>query len=251
VRKIRRNLVTIGNWFQRLKFYGPGNTIRLYRNLKKERCFTLRVYGNAFCIRGKSVDFAVFNSIFALGEYDFEIDFDPEVILDAGANTGASAVYFHHRYRGARIIAIEPEQTNFDLLVKNTAPYQNITCIRGAIYGEDTSLKISDTTVDKYAFRVERATSTDDSVAGFTIDTLMKQYSIAHIDILKMDIEGAEYDVFMHEPGEWLSKTRLLIMEVHELFKPGITELVNSILSSYNFEIIHKGENIFARNKEF
>ncbi|MBE0679016.1 MAG: FkbM family methyltransferase [Bacteroidales bacterium] len=249
MKRISRRIAAIRNWHQRLHDYGLRNTCRLFLNHKKEGCYTLRYLGHDFYLRGNSVDFAVFNSIFARGEYDFQTEINPEVIIDAGANIGASAVWLHHRFPGARIIAVEPEATNFDLLRLNTAPYLNISCIRGALFGEDTSLRISDTQVDNYAFRVEKTTVSDDSVPGFTIDSLMRMYDIQQIDILKMDIEGAEYDVFIKEPGKWLSKTRMLIMELHEYFKPGITDLVHGILSSNSFEISRKGENTYARNK--
>lgn len=249
MKSVSRRIAAIRNWNQRLRDYGLRNTCRLFLNQKKEGCYALRYPGHNFYLRGNSVDFAVFNSIFARGEYDFQTEINPEVIIDAGANIGASAVWLHHRFPGARIIAVEPESANFDLLRRNTAPYLNITCLRGALYGEDTSLSISDTKVDNYAFRVEKTTASDDSVPGFAVDSLMRMYDIRQIDILKMDIEGAEYDVFIKEPGKWLSKTRMLIMELHEYFKPGVTDFVLGVLSSNNFEISQKGENTFARNK--
>ena len=85
-------------------------------NLKKDGCFRLWYNGYYFYLRGKSVDFPVFNSIFGKGEYDFDIAFKPEYIIDAGAYTGISAVYFHKNIPEAKIIAVEPEKSNFDLL---------------------------------------------------------------------------------------------------------------------------------------
>lgn len=226
--------------------YGLRNTILLMRNLKRESYFKLRYSGSDFYMRGNSVDFHVFNSIFGKGEYDFEIDFEPEYIIDAGAFTGISALYFRRRYPGAKIIAIEPERSNFDLLVRNTAPYKNIYPVRGGVYGEDVSLGISDNNAEKYAFRLEAYEKVGESLPGYTIKTLMKDFQLPRIDILKMDIEGAEYSVFKHAPDDWLAEVRILVAELHEYINPGVRELVISTLERLGFQIEWKGENLIG-----
>ena len=246
---MRHSISTCNNWLKRLKHYGLRNTILLFRNLKRDGCFALRLYKNDFHLRGNSVDFTVFDSIFAGGEYDFDIDFSPEYIIDAGAYIGASTIYFHHRFPDARITAVEPEQTNFDLLARNAAPYKNLTLVHGAVYGEDTRLKISDPDADKYAFRVEKTSDSDRSVAGYTIDTLMSKYQVPRIDILKMDIEGAEYHVFNNDDLSWLKKVRVLVIELHEYFKPGITELFYARISAIHYRKMLRGENIIIINQ--
>ena len=239
-------LSTFKNWLERIKYFGIRNSLSLFHNLKKDGCFTLRHFGNDFYLRGNTVDFAVFNSIFAKGEYDLNIRFRPEYIIDAGAYTGVSTVYFHHKYPEAKIIAIEPEKSNFDLLVRNTKPYKNIFCVNGGVYGEDVSLVISDHAAEKYAFRVERGSSAEESLPGYTIETLMKKFRLPHIDILKMDIEGAEYSVFKHNPGSWLPAVKILATELHEFIHQGVSELVFSVLKDSDFKVIWKGENLIA-----
>jgi FkbM family methyltransferase len=239
-------LSTFKNWLERVKYYGIRNSISLFHNLKKDGCFALRHFGNDFYLRGNTVDFAVFNSIFGKEEYDFEIGFRPEFIIDAGAYTGVSAVYFHQKYPEAKIIAVEPEKSNFDLLVRNTKPYKNIFCVNAGVYGEDVPLVIPDRTAEKYAFRVEPGSSGEKSLPGYTIETLMKKFQLPHIDILKMDIEGAEYSVFTHDTDAWLAGVSVLVAELHEFINPGVSELVISVLSSSGFKILWKGENLIA-----
>ena len=237
---------TFKNWLERMKYFGIRNSFSLFQNLKKDGCFALRHFGNDFYLRGDTVDFAVFNSIFTKGEYDLNIGFKPEYIIDAGAYTGVSTVYFHHKYPEAKIIAVEPEKSNFDLLVRNTKPYKNIFCVNAGIYGEDAPLVISDHAVEKYAFRVERSISPGESVPGFKIETLMKEFQLPRIDILKMDIEGAEYSVFVQDPDAWLTRVRVLVVELHEFIHPGVTESVISALKSSGCKILWKGENLIA-----
>ena len=59
-----------------------------------------------------------------------------DIVLDAGANIGASAIYFARRYPNARIFALEPEQENYDLLLRNTHRYHNIIPIKAALWGQ-------------------------------------------------------------------------------------------------------------------
>ena len=240
------NVTTFKNWLGRIKHYGIRNAFYLMRNLRKDGSFALKFDGNDFFLRGNTVDFAVFNSIFVKGEYDLNLSFNPEYIIDAGAFTGVSAVYFRHKYPEAKIIAVEPEKSNFDLLIRNTKSYKGIFCVYGAVYGEDVSLVISDQAAEKYAFRVEQDKTGKVSVPGYTIETLMKKFQLSHIDILKMDIEGAEYSVFKHNPLAWLPAVRVLVAELHELIQPGVMELVISALKKSDLRISWRGENLIA-----
>lgn len=251
MKKILYSYSTLRNWFIRLKHYGLRNVLILRSSLRKNGRFALRHSGREFYLRGNTVDFAVFNSIFAKGEYDFNIDFEPEYIIDAGANIGASTLYFHNRFRNSKIIAVEPEQTNYELLEQNMKTCDGVICLKGGIYGEDTFLAISDSAAEKYAFRVEKANDQDDAVRGYSIGTLMGIYNLPRIDILKMDIEGAEYSVFKEGRKGWLLKVRVLIIEMHDFLIPGVSELVIKVLKESGFIMEWKGENMIAVNGNF
>jgi hypothetical protein len=80
-------------------------------------------------LRVPSSDLDTFEQVFRNGEYDFRAS-NPRFIIDAGANVGLASILFASRYPSARIIAIEPEQSNFDLLKENVAPYPSITPAR-------------------------------------------------------------------------------------------------------------------------
>lgn len=245
-KSMKLTFATIRNWFNRLKHYGLRNTCVLIRHLKKEGLFSLKHKGCFFYLRGNTVDFAVFNSIFAVGEYDFSLSFKPEVIIDAGAYTGFSSVYFHKRYPEAEIIAVEPEETNFSLLLRNTASFSNIRPIQGGIYGEETRLIITDQTAEKYAFRVEQSKNHEGTVPGYTISSLMKSFNLNSVDLLKLDIEGAEYSVFSHDTDSWLPLVKVVVAELHEFIKPGVRELVIRSLKEKGFKTVNRGENLIA-----
>ena len=72
-------------------------------------------------LRGKSSDFRVFDEIFLKEQYNSHLlPKNPKVILDAGANIGLSSVYFANRFPNAQVFALEPENSNYELLSVNT-----------------------------------------------------------------------------------------------------------------------------------
>jgi hypothetical protein len=85
-------------------------------------------------------------------------------------------------------------------------------------------------------------------VQGVTVDTIMKEQGIDHVDILKIDIEGAEREVF-RDPSSWLRKVDALIIELHERMKPGCNRSFYNATNDFDNEWLH-GENVYlARNE--
>lgn len=95
-------------------------------------------------IRLGTTDVAAFEHVFVDEEYGFNLATPPAVIIDAGANAGMSAVYFALRYPGARIIAIEPEPTNYEILRKNVALFPQIIPLNAALWNRDATVQIQD-----------------------------------------------------------------------------------------------------------
>ena len=66
-------------------------------------------------------------------DFPFSVDPSPDWIIDAGANTGMASVYFAKWYPHAKIVAIEPDPHNFELLQRNTSRYGiQVACIQGS-----------------------------------------------------------------------------------------------------------------------
>ena len=85
-------------------------------------------------VRLGTTDVAVFEHVFINQEYGFSLARSPTVVIDAGANIGLSAVYFKLKYPKATIIAVEPEPSNFKILVQNAARFPGIIPINGALW---------------------------------------------------------------------------------------------------------------------
>jgi len=87
-------------------------------------------------LRPNTSDMDVFQQIFVNEEYEFSLDRDPKVIIDAGANIGLASIYYSIKYPEAKIIAIEPELSNYELLKNNIKNYPNIYSTKSAMaYG--------------------------------------------------------------------------------------------------------------------
>ncbi len=186
-----------------------------------------------FYIRMLASDVSVYDQVFIIGEYDFRTRRDPAIIIDAGANTGLTSVWFANRFPGSRIIAIEPEKDNFAILEKNIAPYDNITPVHGALWDENKEIVLVDPGLGTMGYMTRNnGTSQEDiparplyRVKGMTLDRIMAEQGIGFIDILKIDVEGAEREIFQ-DPSSWIDKVGSLIIETHERMKPGCKQSV-------------------------
>lgn len=79
---------------------------------------------------------------------------------------------------------------------------------------------------------------------GVTVDDILLTSGHERIDILKLDIEGAEREVFSAPCQSWLSLTDVLIIELHDHIKPGSSEALEHAIHSDNFLRTSRGENV-------
>jgi FkbM family methyltransferase len=203
-----------------------------------------------FSLRIPSFDVVTFEQIFLRQEYRFDAKTSPRTIVDAGANIGLSSIYFANRFPRSTIIAIEPHEGNFEMLKRNAMPYDNVIAIRGALWHENARVHLVDPGVGEWGFMTQDSNDVQDrfgavleGVRGMTIDTVMKEHGIDHIDLLKMDIEGAEREVFSNS-SSWLGKVDALIVELHERMKSGCNRSFYYGTPGFDNEWLD-GENVY------
>ncbi len=207
-----------------------------------------------FRLRVHSSDVPTYKQIFIDREYDFLVEKQPKVIVDAGANIGLAAIYFANKYSDAKIISIEPEQSNFELLKENVASYPHVIPIQAALWNKNEEINLIDPGLGKWGFMVETIHSSENlpgktchTVMGMTIDKIMKDYGLKKIDILKIDIEGAEKEVFS-DATSWIEKIDSIIVELHERMKVGCNRSFYNGSNGFDKEWT-QGENIYlSRN---
>jgi FkbM family methyltransferase len=141
---------------------------------------------------------------------------DCRSVLDLGANIGIGALYFLSLFPGARIGAVEPDRSNCAMLAKNLARFiaaRQCSILRGAAWCENVERLWVDPRADHNAKTVGTF-PTGDPVPGYSMPALLDYFAFETVDLLKMDIEGAESAVFRNA-DLWLDRTRVLAIEFH------------------------------------
>ena len=186
----------------------------------------VRLGGYRLWLRTASSDFRVAEGILLRNEYSAAWAENPRIILDVGANIGAAAVYFAARYPAATVYAIEPEEDNFRVLERNCAPWKNIVPVRQAIWSCSMAREIQNRKTGAWGYTVadlgSAAAGLGQTVACTSIPDFMRQHGLEQIDILKIDIEGGEKEIFEHADG-WIDRVGVLVAELHDRICPGCT----------------------------
>ena len=199
-------------------------------------------------IRFATTDVHVFEQIFLFNEYGFDIDFEPNFIIDAGANVGYSAIYFANRFPNSKIISIEPEEKNFEILKENIKHYPNIYAINSALWPEEEELYINDRGTGAWGFNVKADKKSDTQIRSTTITKLIEESEFDIIDILKIDIEGSEKALFERSYKNWINKTRLISVEIHDYIEKGSSKAIFNAFSQYHFDLSQRGEYLIFTN---
>ena len=188
----------------------------IYLNDQK---FSLYVKGLKFPLycRYGTTDRWVFEHIFVKKEYS-EIGKIENVnlIIDCGAYVGYSAVYFLNKYPQARVIAIEPDPDNFELCSINLAPYgERVSLLKSAIWSSKVGLVI-DRPERAWGIQVRPCQEGETpELNAIDMRSLLEEFRIDSVDILKVDIEKAEMEVFSCNYQEWLNKVNYIAIELH------------------------------------
>ena len=223
-----------------LRLYG-GRSGTTYRVHPKSVPFDLNV-------RHQSSDADTLETVFVEEEYAPLHDLpDVKLVIDCGANVGYSAAWFLSQFPNCRVLAVEPDPENFSILQRNMAGYgDRVTLIRAGVWSHTTPLVISQ---DRYRdgrewakqVRPCRPDETSD-LEGISIESLLAMSGFDRISLLKMDVEGAEGEIFQGEVN-WLDKVDAIAIELHDDSTFGnCTQIFLAAMEGRGFEMIRSGE---------
>lgn len=236
-------------WYLKLGGIRAVYCVAAYRLFGRPRLLKTKSHRSEFPVylRIDTSDFCAFYDILISKSRQYEPEdpsFSPQTIVDVGAHIGIASILFARRYPLSRIIAVEPEPSNFALLLKNIAPYKNIQPICAALWKEAGEISLGSSTVHpKGAFQITKYGPT--RVRAVSIDTLMREADIQSIDLLKIDIEGSEKEVF--DSCNWISRVRIIVIELHDRIKPGCRRAVEAATRDFHCE--EHGEITFLVRK--
>lgn len=218
-------------------------------------------YGVAIKLRKRpSSDLNVFAQIYQYKEYKplvatFQKYFPKDEklnIIDAGSNIGLTSVYLSKYFPDSNFITIEPDTSNFKNVSYNLEAngIQNAVKIKGGLWSKNTNLKLVNDFRDKndWSIRVEE-TNEEGDLKAFSVNYLRNEHHFETIDILKIDIEGSEKEVFTGATADvsFLSKTKCIAIEIHDEFD--CREAIYKILREHNFDFFESGELTIGINQ--
>jgi len=192
--------------------------LRRVRVWPRYRRQTTKLLGPTLTLVDGRSFFYSYREIFTERIYSFQADNNSPCIIDGGANIGLSVIFFKHAYPNSRITAFEADPVVFSVLEKNikTFALDNVALINKALWNADAQLLFRREGAD--AGRI--ATEEENDIEALQVDSirLSKFLGEETVDFLKLDIEGAEYEV-LFECKDQLHHVQNIFVEYHSFAK--------------------------------
>ena len=225
--------------------------LRARTPMKSEFQVTPERAAHPLTLRAGSSDVMTYEQVFVERQYAINLAEPPRTIVDCGGYVGLTAVYFTTTFPEAKIVAVEPDPENFDVLRENVAPYPNVVPVHGAVWSEETVLRVIDPGVGSWGYRTLPGRSGGSparcEVRAQTIPQLIEEHELGQIDILKLDIEGAEKQV-LQESGEWIDRVSVLAVEIHPDLDPAVATVFDRVAAGFDSKWRQGDVEIAARN---
>jgi FkbM family methyltransferase len=209
-----------------------GNSIR-------PRRFTFRL-NQKIIVSLRPEHFGMARGILVDKEYsDLPLGFEPKRVLDLGANIGLGLLVLHDQYPQAELAGVDADPRNFPLLLQNLADNNMaLPLLAAAISGETgiLSLRIGEnstcsTLIEGDLIHPSHTGTLD--VPCLTMSQVLERLNWPSVDLLKVDIEGAEESLFSHE-NQWLHNVKAIVMEIHPNTTP---EKIQDLLAPFGFRL--------------
>ena len=166
------------------------------------------------------VDISVMREIFKLREYraaESVISSAQANILDVGGHAGFFVLYCRALNKKVKIISVEPVKENLVALTKNLKlnKTKDVEIISGVLSGESGTRYLEKSSDSHNSRLAPIGTDTSEPVVGLALRDLCEQYHIKQIDLIKMDVEGGEYEILESLSKEDFLLFKNLILEYH------------------------------------
>jgi FkbM family methyltransferase len=187
-------------------------------------------------LRAGTSDASVFLQVFGEHQASFPVRSDLSVIVDAGANIGLTTTVFATRFPHARVIALEIDPANFAILKENTRFYSNVEPLHKGLWTRRTRVRVANPEAESWAFRASEVEAMDSqSVEALGVADILADFDLPRIDLLKIDIEGGEYELFTGSVHDWVGRVETIAVEAHDRLHPNCSEVIRSALSPHGF----------------
>lgn len=203
-----------------------------------------RLGGRSAVLRQTFPDIQVGQEIFEREEYSAVAAPSlpaPSTIVDLGGNIGLSSLYFDAIYPNARFVILEPDADNVRMIRQNLAhgiEAGRVHLVEAFVAGTDgeASIDRSGTALGYRKADEAKALTENDRIACVSMNTLIAQFNLDRIGILKCDIEGSERELFA-DCSSWIGRVDRLVVETHH---PYTTDALWADLrkAGFHFEVL-------------
>lgn len=191
----------------------------------------------------------------------------PTVLIDIGSNIGLSSLSLIQKFPSIKtVVGIEAESLNFEILKENFklwgAQYQDITFVpKNMIASSESDVshtitKLSDdanlTASGTFRFERNNASETGVKVKSIAVQNLLKEYSSEQLAIVKIDIEGGEYELF-EKNCDWLNQVVFMTIELHDRYDPKLIDTSKNVitaLAQYDFALLPSQDVLHCFNRK-
>lgn len=191
-------------------------------------------------LRTRSTDLMALTNVWLVEEYsNFRIN-DNDIIIDIGAHIGLFTLYASQYCKNGTIFCFEPVEENYDILVDNITQnnLKNVKPFKSAVSKSESTITIYHNK-DEAGHSMFSFTSHALKVDSISLKKIIDENSINQCNLIKLDCEGAEYEIIESLPLEYFKKISKMIIEYH--FADSKPELVNEIitkLKNVSFKIL-------------
>jgi FkbM family methyltransferase len=145
---------------------------------------------------------------------------DPRTIVDIGANMGSFTIYAAMNYPKAIIYSFEPEKENFDFLRQNIAVNsleKRVCTFQCAVSSRPGKQEMSISTSPLNSLVIKNGQNALQTVDCVSLQSIFKDQGLATIDLLKINCEGAEYEILESCTHEDFARMINIRLEYHNL----------------------------------
>lgn len=191
-------------------------------------------------LRKNTKDEETFLEVFQQNIYNSPLTFTPKTIIDAGANSGLASLYFKLKYPDSSIVTLEIETENTAMIRKNLQGFKDIDILEKALYYKKAFFKVEDPYNATNSFVIKEVPEGSAfDIESTTIDEIIANKNWDIVDILKIDIEGSEKELFENNYQHWLPKIKVIYVETHDRMIPKCSYAVMKAINEFDEFILY------------
>ncbi len=142
---------------------------------------------------------------------------DKSSIIDIGAHIGSFSLAAAKRFPNTKILSFEPSPSNYKILRKNIYinKFKNIKSFNNAVSSKEGKISFFIDSINSAASSIYNSNGIEVKVPSITIEKIFNENRISKCAFMKVDCEGAEYNILLNAPDEILKKIEIIAIEYH------------------------------------